>query len=197
MRRIASLISDEFASLIRYMGAPFEGTKDEMVSAQLMVTVRNPKGRRMLERAVAAGRVQILQEGGHGGRALPSTGDRRPITMKTVSRDTMVQSLTTPGFVAGDRGAPSWVGNFLASIIARTLPKGLEFARYSIDYHFLRNALYCEDRMGEETPVPMHASAHHDAPITRSQVRIGWARRERRATFHSTPRRSWRAMRRR
>jgi 7-hydroxymethyl chlorophyll a reductase len=117
----------------------------------------------MLERAVAAGRVQILQEGGHGGRALLSTGDRRPITMKTVSRDTMVQSLTTPGFVAGDRGAPPWVGNFLASIIARTLPRGLEFARYSIDYHFLRNALYCEDRMGKETPMPMHASAHHGA----------------------------------
>jgi hypothetical protein len=75
----------------------------------------------------------------------------------------MVQSLTTPGFVAGDRGAPPWVGNFLASIIARTLPRGLEFARYSIDYHFLRNALYCEDRMGEETPMPLHASAPHGA----------------------------------
>ncbi len=135
--------------VVGYMGAPFEAERDEMVSAPLMVTVRNRKGRRMLARAVAAGRVQVIREGGHGGRALPSSGDRRPITMKTARADSMVQSLTKPGYVAGDRGAPPWIGNVLASLIARTLPKGLEFARYSIDYHYLRNALYCEARMGE------------------------------------------------
>ena len=51
----------------------------------------------------------------------------------------MVKSLTDPSFVAGDAGAPPWVGDILASVIARTLPKGMEFARYSIDYHYLRN----------------------------------------------------------
>ena len=42
------------------MGAPF-GAGDEMITAPLMVTVRNPRGRRMLDAAVAAGRVEVLQ----------------------------------------------------------------------------------------------------------------------------------------
>ena len=65
------------------MGAPF-GAGDEMTTAPLMVTVRNARGRRMLDAAVAAGCVEVLQRGGHGGRGLPSEGDRRAITMKTV-----------------------------------------------------------------------------------------------------------------
>ena len=36
----------------------------------------------------------------------------------------MVKSLLDPSYVAGDRGAPPWVGDILASVIARTLPKG-------------------------------------------------------------------------
>ena len=127
-----------------------------------MVTVRNGKGRRMLEGAVAAGRVEILQEGGHGGRGLPSEGDRRPITMKTVAADSMVKSLTDPSFVPADAGAPPLVANLLASIISRTLPKGMEFGKYSIDYHYLRNQLFVEDRMGERRAarhVPAYAKA--------------------------------------
>lgn len=34
------------------------------------------------------------------------------------------------------------IGNVLAWILRAVGPKGLEFARYSIDYHFLRNYLY-------------------------------------------------------
>ena len=33
--------------------------------------------------------------------------------------------------------------------LARGTLQGLEFGRYSIDYHFLRNALFVERRMGE------------------------------------------------
>ena len=104
------------------MGAPF-GADDEMITAPLMVTVRNSRGRRMLDAAIAAGRVEVLQRGGHGGRGLPSTGDRRVITMKTVQADSMVKSLLEPDYVAGDQGAPPWVGDILATLIARTLPK--------------------------------------------------------------------------
>ena len=81
------------------MGAPF-GADDEMITAPLMVTVRNSRGRRMLDAAIAAGRVEVLQRGGHGGRGLPSTGDRRVITMKTVQADSMVKSLLEPDYVA-------------------------------------------------------------------------------------------------
>ena len=51
----------------------------------------------------------------------------------------MVKTLLDPSYVAGDQGAPPWVGDILATVIARTLPKGMEFARFSIDYHYLRN----------------------------------------------------------
>lgn len=140
--------------VVGYMGAPF-GPRDEMTSAALMVTVRNSRGRAMLDEAVRAGNVEILQRGGHGGAGLPSGGDRGAITMKTVQGDSMVKSLTQAEYQAGDKGAPPWLGNLLASFIARALPKGLEFARYSIDYHYLRNRLFVERRMG-----PTQAARH-------------------------------------
>ena len=99
-----------------------------MVTAPLMVTVRNARGRAMLRAAVEAGRVevpylpvsphispylpisphispylQVLQEGGHGGRRLPSAGDRRLITMKTVEGDSMVKSLTDAAYVRAEQ----------------------------------------------------------------------------------------------
>ena len=148
--------------VVGYMGAPFDADDDEMTTAALMVTVRNERGREMLEEAVRQGAVEILQDGGHGGRALPSSGDRRAITMKTVAADSMVKSLTDPNFVAASEGAPAWLGNFLASLLRRALPTGIEFARFSIDYHYLRNALFCEQHMkgGQaDRHVPAYARA--------------------------------------
>ena len=148
--------------VVGYMGAPFDGDRDEMTNAPLMVTVRSGKGREMLDQATRAGRVEVLMDGGHGGRKLPSAGDRRAVTLKTVQADSMVRSLTEKDFRAGDRGAPPLVGNLLARLISQMLPKGMEFARYSIDYHFLRNALYVESRFGEKraaTHIPRFAIA--------------------------------------
>ncbi len=44
---------------------------------------------------------------------------------------------------------PRWLGNILAWILTRIGPKGLEFGRYSLDYHYLRNYLYVQRHMGE------------------------------------------------
>jgi len=148
--------------VVGYMGAPFDASTDEMVTAPLMVTVRNPRGQQMLETAVASGRVEILQRGGHGGRDLPSSGSRRAITIKTVEADSMVKTIIDPSFAPADRGAPPVIGNLLASIIAKSLPRGMEFGRYSIDYHYLRNQLYVHDTMGETRAarhVPRYATA--------------------------------------
>jgi hypothetical protein len=38
--------------------------------------------------------------------------------------------------------APLWLGKALAWFLNLIGPKGLEFARYSIDYHYIRNWLY-------------------------------------------------------
>ena len=59
------------------MGAPFAADADEMTTAALMVTVRNERGRAMLEEAVRKGRVEILADGGHGGATLPYTVAQR------------------------------------------------------------------------------------------------------------------------
>ena len=45
---------------------------------------------------------------------------------------------------------PKWLGNILASVLLKLGPTGLEFGRYSIDYHFIRNFLYVQRHMGAE-----------------------------------------------
>ena len=37
---------------------------------------------------------------------------------------------------------PLWLGRVLAWFLNLIGPKGLEFAKYSIDYHYIRNWLY-------------------------------------------------------
>jgi 7-hydroxymethyl chlorophyll a reductase len=50
----------------------------------------------------------------------------------------------------GPNPAPVWVGNIIARILLWLGPKGLEFGRYSIDYHYTRNFLYVMRNMGAE-----------------------------------------------
>ena len=57
--------------VVGYMGAPFEAGS-EMTTAPLMVTVRNARGRAMLDHAISVGRVDVLQRGGKGGAGLLS-----------------------------------------------------------------------------------------------------------------------------
>ena len=44
----------------------------------------------------------------------------------------------------GPKPAPRWVGNILASVLERVGPRGLEFGRYSIEYHYIRNWLHVQ-----------------------------------------------------
>jgi 7-hydroxymethyl chlorophyll a reductase len=45
--------------------------------------------------------------------------------------------------------APRWLGNLLAWLLELIGPKGLEFGKYSIDYHYIRNYLATVRNMGE------------------------------------------------
>ena len=50
----------------------------------------------------------------------------------------------------------------IARLVSAGLPTGLEFGRFSIDYHYLRNALYCDATMGGKRAarhVPEYARA--------------------------------------
>ena len=46
----------------------------------------------------------------------------------------------------GPDPAPRWLGGLLAKVLLALGPKGLEFGRYSIDYHYSRNWLYVQAR---------------------------------------------------
>ena len=51
--------------------------------------------------------------------------------------------------------APRPVGNAIAKLLTWLGPKGLEFGRYSIDYHYIRNFIYVNRHMG-----PARAQRH-------------------------------------
>lgn len=46
--------------------------------------------------------------------------------------------------------APRWLGNILATVLERVGPRGLEFGRYSIEYHYIRNWLHVMRAWGPE-----------------------------------------------
>ncbi|CAI5463585.1 unnamed protein product [Closterium sp. Yama58-4] len=74
-----------------------------------------------------------------------SSGDRRPFVMETVKADdkaTMGTERINP--------APRLVGHIIAFLLDLVGPKGLEFARYSLDYHTIRNYLHVHRVWGKE-----------------------------------------------
>lgn len=112
-----------------------------MTSHLQYVVVRNPRGQELLDsvshRLVTTPTV--------------STGDRRPFVMQTVLADDQAK------LGKGPDPAPLWVGNIIAWILGLWGPKGLEFGKYSIDYHYTRNWLYVmrnwgAKRAGEHIP---------------------------------------------
>ena len=60
----------------------------------------------------------------------------------------------------GPKPLPIWAGNILAAILLKLGPKGLEFGRYSLDYHTIRNWLYVQRKWGSaraEQHIPSYA----------------------------------------
>jgi 7-hydroxymethyl chlorophyll a reductase len=55
----------------------------------------------------------------------------------------------------GPDPAPRFVGNAIARLLTWLGPKGLEFGRYSLDYHNIRNWIYVNRHMG-----PQRAARH-------------------------------------
>ena len=46
--------------------------------------------------------------------------------------------------------APRWLGSILAQVLTWLGPKGLEFAKYSIDYHYIRNWIHVNRHWGPQ-----------------------------------------------
>lgn len=112
--------------VVGYMGVPYQGVP--MTQHSCYVTVRNARGRKMLDLVRPRLDVQPTE----------SSGDRRPFVLETVKSD----DAATLG--ARRDPAPRPVGRVIAFLLGLVGPKGLEFARYSLDYHWIRNWIYVQ-----------------------------------------------------
>ncbi|NP_001309778.1 coenzyme F420 hydrogenase_dehydrogenase beta subunit-like [Solanum lycopersicum] len=120
--------------VVGYMGVPkYSGIS--MMQHPQYVTVRNERGREMLNL------IENLLE------ITPtiSSGKRRPFVVETVKADDEAKFGRGPS-----QPAPKFVGNLIAFLLNIVGPKGLEFARYSLDYHTIRNYLNVVRKWGKE-----------------------------------------------
>uniref|UniRef100_N1QQF8 7-hydroxymethyl chlorophyll a reductase, chloroplastic n=1 Tax=Aegilops tauschii TaxID=37682 RepID=N1QQF8_AEGTA len=82
-------------------------------------------------------------------------GARQPFVMETVKADDAAKMGKGPA-----NPAPIFVGNIIAFLLNLIGPKGLEFGRYSLDYHTIRNYLYVNRAWGRaraEQHMPSYA----------------------------------------
>ncbi|KAL7581024.1 hypothetical protein ACA910_005830 [Epithemia clementina (nom. ined.)] len=122
--------------VVGYMGAPITSPNmrmDDVQNSQQTLTIRNKRGWKMVQTAIQQERLWInpkdpLDKGKHQGTAV-----------NTVLSDSLVQKLYVDNFEPSPSGMPGWLGNIAANVLFSIGPKGLAFARYSIDYHILRN----------------------------------------------------------
>ncbi|KAF6144355.1 hypothetical protein GIB67_024582 [Kingdonia uniflora] len=120
--------------VVGYMGVPkYAGVS--MTRHPQYITVRNERGREML--SLVENLLEITPT--------ISKGNRRPYVMETVKADDNAKFGKGPA-----QPAPKFVGNLIAYILNLIGPKGLEFARYSLDYHTIRNYLYVNRTWGKQ-----------------------------------------------
>jgi len=128
--------------VVGYMGVPYQGVP--MTEHSCYVTSRNAKGSAMLD--LVRPRLEVMPT--------QSSGDRKPFVLETVKSD----DAATLG--AYRDPAPRNVGRVIAYLLGLVGPKGLEFARYSLDYHWIRNWIYVQRNYPEaqaEAHVPEYA----------------------------------------
>lgn len=126
--------------VVGYMAAPID-TSNEMHRSQQTITVRNSRGQQMVQIALDAGRLEI-------GSVVTGMGSHEKFALATVASDNIVQAMI--GGEIKDQGMPRLLGEIMASVMTSIGPKGVNFAKYSIDYHILRNYLHVLDTWGED-----------------------------------------------
>ncbi|OAY67430.1 7-hydroxymethyl chlorophyll a reductase, chloroplastic [Ananas comosus] len=120
--------------VVGYMGVPkYSGLA--MTEHPQYITVRNERGREML--SLVENLLEITPT--------VSNGNRRPFVMETVKADDAAKLGKGPS-----QPAPRFIGNIIAFLLNLIGPKGLEFGRYSLDYHTIRNYLYVNRHWGKQ-----------------------------------------------
>ena len=121
------------------MAAPLNTNMDQSYQS---ITVRNLRGENMIQSALNSGRLEL-------GPEATGMGSHENFAMATVSSDNMVQKMV--GVKIKSQGMPRFLGEVIAAVMTNVGPKGVSFARYSVDYHILRNYLHCLEFWGQET----------------------------------------------
>ncbi|KAK4482512.1 hypothetical protein RD792_009671 [Penstemon davidsonii] len=129
--------------VVGYMGVPkYAGVS--MTQHPQYVTVRNERGKEML--SLVNDLLEITPT--------ISRGERRPFVMETVKADDNAKFGKWHILNSQGRGpsqpAPKFIGDLIAFVLNLIGPKGLEFARYSLDYHTIRNYLYVNRAWGKQ-----------------------------------------------
>ncbi len=123
--------------VVGYMGAPLDSSMDKSFQT---ITVRNKMGERMLKCAVESDRLQL-------GPDAAGSGSHEKFASTTVSSDNIVQKMV--GGEMKSEGMPRLLGELMATVMTAAGPKGVNFARYSLDYHILRNYLHVLEVWGD------------------------------------------------
>ena len=118
--------------VVGYMGAP---TAERMDESWQTLTIRNARGRQMVDTAIRRKRLTIGEEAS-------GSGKHDAFAVSTVQSDAIVQAMCGNPIDLNKGGLPVWIGNIMAKLLQTVGPKGVSFARYSIDYHLLRNYLH-------------------------------------------------------
>lgn len=123
--------------VVGYMGAPF---------GRQWITVRNPRGERLLDLVQAELDLAPVM----------SRGDRRQAVQQGI--DAYEKAVTLP----------LWLAEAVRWFVERFGPRGLEYGKFSIDSHFTRNALWLQRQHGDM--VARHLPAFAQRIISRYRL---------------------------
>ena len=114
--------------VVGYMGVPYENVP--MTKHYQQVTIRNDKGQEIFDLIKPKLSIQPTV----------MKGNCKDLVLQTVLQEERSNNATLPKFL----------GQILAWILTKFGPKGLEFGKYSIDYHTIRNYLYVKRHWGKK-----------------------------------------------
>ena len=135
--------------VVGYMGAPYDGTA-EMDTHYQSVIVRNDNGKFMLDVLKQHNRVDIAPPASKAGLLR-----RAGLVLQTVQADDAAKRGQGP-----EGNPPRVVAELLAWLLTTLGPQGLEFAKYSIGYHYLRNLIHVRRHWSADKArrhIPEHA----------------------------------------
>lgn len=127
------LYPNDLADLVvGYMKTPYD-PKTPMDKHFQSVLVRNARGKAMLDNLEKNGDTSLE-------RVPPVRGGflgRESLVLQTVIADDEAKLGRGP-----EKGAPTWLGEILATLLTMFGPQGIDFAKYSIEYHYIRNFIH-------------------------------------------------------